>query len=86
VDSLYLIVGIFVFGLSQYYLGRFICLGSKWPWILIIFVSIIGSIFPVILIKEEIVAETAANVLIAGFSFFYMAIAAGRISKKINNR
>lgn len=54
---------------------------GNWLWGFAIITTMIVCAIPIILLKKDIISSSVINILIAGFSFFYLPFVLGRMSK-----
>ncbi|MCG7865577.1 MAG: hypothetical protein JAY67_19010 [Candidatus Thiodiazotropha taylori] len=81
-DSLFLFICVLCLWIALLSLGKSdLTAGRGKLWFGAMIASIIGAAIPVILISEGIVSSKPGNIVIAGFSAFYIAILAGRLDK-----
>lgn len=83
-DTLLLCVGVAVSGVVLHLLSQQLSKGhgGRWLWpLLIVYVIAIGTT-PFILIREGVLANSVANIVIAACAAFYFALLMGRTVKK----
>lgn len=81
-DSLFLFICVLCLWLALSFLGNsHLTAGRGKLWFGAMIASIIGAAVPVILISEGVVSSKPGNLIISGFSAFYIAILAGRLDK-----
>ncbi|MET0008465.1 MAG: hypothetical protein ABW124_19140 [Candidatus Thiodiazotropha sp. 6PLUC9] len=82
-DSFYLFIALLCLWVILSILGKYHLIFNRGKlWFGAIIVSIIGAAIPLILINEGIVSSKPGNIIISGFSAFFIAILAGRLANK----
>jgi hypothetical protein len=81
-DSLFLFICVLSLWIALSLLGKsHLTAGRGELWLGAMIASIIGAAVPIILIREGVVSSKPGNIIISGFSAFYIAILAGRLDK-----
>lgn len=81
-DSFFLFIGVLCLWMLLSLLAKsHLVIGKGKLWLGVMVISIAGAAIPIILINEGVISNKPGNIIIAGFSAFYMAILAGRLDK-----
>ncbi|MEW8338623.1 MAG: hypothetical protein AB2708_02165 [Candidatus Thiodiazotropha taylori] len=82
-DSVFLFICVLCLWIALSFLGKSDLTADRGKlWFGAMIASIVAAAVPVILISEGIVSSKPGNIIIAGFSAFYIAILASRLDKQ----
>jgi len=85
-DTVALIVIVVIFRYFISLMKGFVRQGSQLAWIIVIVATVLLCASPLILIKKEILENSVANILLAGFSLFYFPFVVGKMPEKIDDK